>query len=116
MPHKCVRCGALYPDGAKQLLSGCDNCSGKFFYFIKEENLHKKLPKLSPKEIEEIENDIKEVIGINEKNDKPIVLDLETITVLKPGKYEIDLVKVFDKKRPVVFKIKDGKYLIDLRN
>ncbi len=42
------------------------------------------------------------------------MLDIESIRVLKPGKYEIDLVSLF-KKEPVIFKIEDGKYMIDIQ-
>jgi len=41
------------------------------------------------------------------------VLELENIRVLKPGKYELDLVDLF-KGKPLVYKLADGKYVIDL--
>ena len=40
--------------------------------------------------------------------------DIESISVSKPGKYELDLVHLFDKKKPLVYKLADGKYVIDL--
>jgi len=43
----------------------------------------------------------------------PVVLDIEAIRVLKPGKYELDLVHLF-KNEPLVFKLEEGKYMIDL--
>ncbi|MEM2478681.1 MAG: Zn-ribbon containing protein, partial [Candidatus Pacearchaeota archaeon] len=48
-----------------------------------------------------------------EAEQKPVILDLETIRALKPGKFEIDLVKLF-KGYPVIFKLEEGKYIIDL--
>ena len=42
-----------------------------------------------------------------------IVLDFESIRVLKPGQYELDLVSMF-KKDPVIFKLEEGKYMIDI--
>jgi len=42
-----------------------------------------------------------------------IVLDVETIRVIKPGKYEIDIMQLF-RGKPIVIRIADGKYIIDL--
>ena len=47
-----------------------------------------------------------------EDETQPVILDLESIRVIKPGKYEIDLVSLINRK-PIVFKIDEGKYLID---
>lgn len=110
--HRCVRCGATYPDGAKELLEGCSNCGSHFFYYLKEEE--GKVPQLKKEEIDEIEKDIKEIVGEERFEEGGVILDLETIRVPEPGKYEIDLTKAFRKERPVVFKYKGGKYIIDL--
>jgi len=53
-------------------------------------------------------------MGIEEKEAVPVILDLESIKVLKPGKYEIDVVNLFSKKRPLIYKLEEGKYIIDL--
>lgn len=117
MPHQCVRCNTLYDDGSKEILSGC-KCGGKFFFYITKDKLSeakevvKEFNKLSLPEKEQIEDDVKEIIG-NVDEDKPIILDLETIRVLSSGKYELDLVDLF-KGKPLVFKLEDGKYFIDL--
>jgi len=67
---------------------------------------------LTPKDRKEIEYDIKELIG-EEDIDKPVILDIESIRVLKPGQYEIDLVDLF-RGKPLVYKLEEGKYVIDL--
>jgi predicted nucleic acid-binding Zn-ribbon protein len=41
-------------------------------------------------------------------------LDLESIRVIRPGKFEIDLINLFTKKRPLIYKLEEGKYIIDL--
>jgi predicted nucleic acid-binding Zn-ribbon protein len=46
--------------------------------------------------------------------DIPVILDLESIRVTGAGKFEIDLVKLFNQKRPLIYKIEEGKYIIDL--
>ncbi|MBL7147693.1 MAG: hypothetical protein ISS82_02600 [Nanoarchaeota archaeon] len=114
MPHQCVRCGEFHKDGAKELLSGC-KCGSKFFFFIRKETLEKVKDFkviLSEKEKEKIEKDVYDMIGIKDK-DKPVILDLESIRVLKPGQYEISLVDLF-KGKPLVYRLEEGKYIIDL--
>jgi len=115
MPHQCVRCGTLYEDGSQELLKGCE-CGGRFFFFIKKENLEqaKKLSvELTEKEKKQIEEDVVDIIGTEIDPMQPVVLDLENIRILKPGKYEIDLVELFSKK-PLIYKMGEGTYVIDL--
>lgn len=114
MPHQCVRCNRLYPDGSQELLKGCE-CGGRFFFYVKQEAIkeaQKLVSNLSTEEKTQMENDVLEIIGDVDEN-KPIVLDLESIKVLKPGKYELDLVDIF-KGRPLVYKLEEGKYFIDV--
>jgi predicted nucleic acid-binding Zn-ribbon protein len=60
-----------------------------------------------------IEKDIREMAGITDE-ETPVILDLESVRVLGDGKFEIDLVNVFNKKRPLIYKLEEGKYIIDL--
>lgn len=116
MPHQCVRCGAMYDDGAKEILQGCSKCGGRLFFYIKPKHIkemREQTAKLTDKEKKEIEQDIIDLIGLEEIQERPVVLDLESIRVLKPGKYELDLVKLF-KKQPIIFKVGEGRYVIDL--
>ena len=117
MPHQCVRCGTFYEDGATEILKGC-KCGGKLFFYIKKKNMEeaKKVAKeinLSKSEKEQIEKDVFDLVGSEIDRDKPVVLDFESIRVLKPGQYELDLVSMF-KKEPVIFKLEEGKYMIDI--
>ena len=36
MPHQCVHCGKLIEVGSKEIIEGCGECGGRFFYYIKE--------------------------------------------------------------------------------
>ena len=69
--------------------------------------------KLSDKDKEQIEQDIFDLVGSEIDKDQPVILDLEAIRVMRPGKYELDLVHLFNKE-PLIFKLDDGKYMIDL--
>ncbi len=112
--HQCVRCSNLYKDGAKELLKGC-SCGGKFFFFIKNKDVEEAknfTVNLKEEEKEQIEKDAFELIG-QERKGKPVILDLESIRINKPGQYELSLVDIFHKK-PLVYKLEEGKYIIDL--
>jgi len=115
MPHQCVRCNTMYEDGATEILKGC-KCGGKLFFYIKKDKLkevQEKTAKLTDKDKEEIEKDIFDLVGSEIDKSDPVVLDLEAIRVLQPGKYELDLVHLF-KKDPLIFKLEEGKYMIDI--
>ncbi|MBN1385957.1 hypothetical protein JW968_03190 [Candidatus Woesearchaeota archaeon] len=115
MPHQCVRCNTFYDDGSNEILKGCP-CGSKLFFYIRKEKLQQAeeiTEKLTKEEKKEIEKDVLNIIGEHRNRDDPVVLDFESIRVLKPGKFEIDLVHLF-KKDPLVYKLEDGKYMIDL--
>ena len=116
MPHQCVKCSRIIAVGSKELLDGCQDCKGHFFFYIREEQFARM--KENPIEIPEeekdtIEKDIREMAGIPEE-DIPVILDLESIRVTGKGKFELDVVKLFNKKRPLIYKLEEGKYIIDL--
>ena len=118
MPHQCVRCNTFYEDGAKEILQGCA-CGGKLFFFVKKSKLEaakksKQLINLSMDEKKEIEKDVFDLVGSAIDKDSPVVLDIESINIMKPGQYEIDLVSLF-KREPLIFKLEDGKYMIDIK-
>ena len=117
MPHQCVRCGTIYSDGSSQILSGCE-CGSKLFFYVRKEKVAQAeeiTVQLSDEEKGQIEQDIYDMIGKEMERDKPVILDFEAVVVRKPGKYELDLVQLF-KGDPVVIKIEDGKYFIDLKS
>lgn len=116
MPHQCVHCEALYPAGSRELLGGCSKCGSHFFFYIKDEQYEK--IKQSPVELpvgdkHQVEKEIREMAGIIEE-DTPVILDIESVRVTGSGKFEIDLVNVFNKKRPLIYRVEEGKYIIDL--
>jgi predicted nucleic acid-binding Zn-ribbon protein len=116
MPNKCTRCGKIHADDSPYLVSGCDVCGSKFFFYIRQDVLNKadkELKKLTQKEIDEIERDIREIIPEDVDEDETVVLDLEAIRVVKPGKYEIDVTNLFNQK-PIVIRMGPGKYELDL--
>lgn len=115
--HRCVKCGKVYPTASKEILTGCSDCGGKFFFFIKEEQLarlkEEPIELLARGDREQIEKDVREMVGAVDE-ETPVVLDLESIRILGEGKFELDIVKLFNKKMPLIYKLEEGKYIIDL--
>lgn len=118
MPHQCVRCNKLFEEGSNELLKGCDNCGGKFFFYIKQSDLEeaKKITQsLTTEDKQQIETDISGIIGGEFDSSMPVFLDFESIRVISPGKYELDIVNLF-KGKPIIYRVEDGKYIIDLKS
>jgi hypothetical protein len=122
MPHQCVRCGNLYEDGQIDIVSGC-NCGAKMFYYIRPEKFKKLKEKavsdatkksLKDEAREDIEQEVYDLIGNDIDREKPVILDLAAIEVLQPGKYNLDLVKLFKSTEPFIIKLEEGKYYVDL--
>lgn len=119
MVYKCVHCSAIYEDDAKEVLTGCSSCKSKFFFYMKDAQLkeitlkNKFEPELSSKEKEQMEKDVRELVGV-EDEEVPVFLDFESIKIVKPGKYLLDVQKLFAQDKPRVYKLSDGKYIIDL--
>ncbi len=61
----------------------------------------------------QVEKDIREMVGITDAA-APVILDIESIRVTGEGKFELDIVKLFKKDRPLIYKLEEGKYIIDL--
>ncbi len=125
MPHKCVHCNRMIAAGSKELLDGCSTCGGRFFFYIREEWLQKEqkikeqlekqignIEQLSSSEKEKVEADVREILNVEDEED-PVILDIESVRVISPGKFEIDLVALLNRK-PIVFKLQEGKYMIDI--
>ena len=118
MPHQCTKCGRVYPDASEELLKGCE-CGAKFFYYIRQEILEEPevkevITELGKADKVQIEKDIRDITGLKEEPEKPVILDLESVKVVKPGKFEIDIINLFNKRRPLIYKLEEGKYIIDL--
>ena len=120
MPNRCIHCSETYADGAQETLSGCSKCGSRFFFYLSEDKIKQIqkqkgeiFPDLTAEDKEHIEEDVREITGI-EEIDAPVILDLETVKVTSPGKYLLDIPNLFSKERPLVYKLEDGKYVIDL--
>ena len=115
MPHQCIRCGIFYSEGAEEILKGC-TCGSKLFFFVKKSKVKKakKLAEeLTDEQKKEMEVNIEEITGVHVR-DEPVVLDFEAMRMIEPGKFEIDLVNLMNKEKPLVYSLEEGKYVIDV--
>jgi len=122
MPHRCVHCGKIIGAGSREILDGCADCGGKFFFYIRDEMVKKMeeeknrvpLEDFSVADKKKVEMDVRNILKV-EDEEMPVILDIESVRVLGPGKFEIDLVSLLNRK-PLVFKLEEGKYMIDLES
>jgi uncharacterized protein len=116
MPHKCTKCGREYKDGSTEILKGCASCGGKKFLYVKEDQLNKDV--LEEKSIEEIAEESKEevleVVEPKAKKQVEMYDRVETIRIVAPGSYELNLEKMAQSDERIVSVGKEGSYIIDL--
>ncbi|MFB6300911.1 MAG: Zn-ribbon containing protein [Halobacteriales archaeon] len=193
MPHQCTNCQRSFPDGSKQMLSGCPDCGGKKFQFIPsnkadlddepapepdpspssdpkqtaptpdsfggwpdestatasdsplspdddgiieapEEPLSDPSPASDPEDLAQAdarrtvvdddelpEQDDSTVVDIPDA-EEPSLSDLreelndqfESIKVLEPGQYELNLMELYDRPEHIIAIEEDGRYVIDV--
>ncbi len=115
MPHKCTKCGREYKDGSTEILKGCASCGGKKFLYVKEAELHKDV--LEEKSIEEIAEETKEAVlevKAHPKKEVEMYDRVETIRIVGPGTYELNIEKMAKGDERIISVGKEGVYNIDL--
>lgn len=125
MPHQCTSCGELFSDGSKKMLAGCTTCGGKKFQFIplgsdpqpfppspileappdkpttpKNLNLNYHYDPPSPKYIEELQVELS--------------TQFESIKILEPGQYELNLMELYNRDECIIAIQEDGHYVIQV--
>jgi uncharacterized protein len=116
MPHKCTKCGREYKDGSTEILKGCESCGNKKFLYVKEAELNRDV--LEEKTIDEIadesEQEVLEVVEPKKKKQVEMYDRVETIRIVSPGSYELNLEKMAQSDERIVSVGKEGSYIIDL--
>jgi predicted nucleic acid-binding Zn-ribbon protein len=62
MPHQCLKCGAVFPDGSPQILRGCPDCGGAKFFFTDSTMSDDERNKLQEKANKDIKSLIQEMM------------------------------------------------------
>ena len=118
MAYRCVHCTKTYTDGSRETLQGC-TCGSRFFFYIRDDKVihdavvDEQTQQLTSSEKRQMEADVREITGEHDE-EKPVFLDFESISIVKPGQYLLDLTKLFAMNKPRVYKLEDGKYIVDL--
>jgi predicted nucleic acid-binding Zn-ribbon protein len=116
MPHKCTKCGREFRDGSTEILKGCPSCGSKKFLYIREE--HRNRDVLEEKTITEIAQETKEEVLEVVETPSQAAADprgrVESIRILSPGSYELNLKKLAETGDMVVGLGKDASYLVDI--
>ena len=116
MPHKCTKCGREYKAGSTEILKGCASCGGKKFLYVKDTEINRDV--LEEKSISEIADesreDILEIVEPKKKEQVEMYDRVETIRIVSPGTYELNLEKMAKSDQRIVSVGKEGNYIIDL--
>lgn len=160
MPHQCTNCDRTFPDGSKEMLTGCPDCGGNKFQFMPEGAMDTS-PSPSPDEApateladppDEAEDDgiIESPVkaaedtaqasarsavvstaelrnaqsspGDQDTDSGPNMEELrrelddqfESIKILQPGEYELNLMELYDREEYIIALREDGRYVIDM--
>ena len=117
MPHKCTKCGREYKDGSTEILKGCGSCGNKKFLYVREEEIHEDVLEEKPLSAlaEESKDEILEVVEPKKEKKEIEMYDrVETIRIVAPGSYELNLEKMAESDERIVSVGKEGSYIIDL--
>ncbi|QLG28269.1 hypothetical protein HUG10_12230 [Halorarum halophilum] len=162
MPHQCTNCGRTFPDGSKEMLTGCPNCGSNKFQFRPKGSVDEgaggpapegvgdgeedgaqaaaRSEMVSPSELPstagdsdaadasagssaagssaaseatddpESEEDDPDIAALREKlNDQ-----FESIRILNPGQYELNLMELYDREEYIISLREDGRYVIEM--
>ena len=116
MPHKCTKCGREFEDGSTEILKGCPSCGGKKFLYVRPDERHRDV--LEEKSIsqiaEETKQEVLEVAPPPAGGGPEVYKRVESIRIMGPGSYELNLEKMAETGEVVIGIGKEGKYAVDI--
>ena len=125
MPHKCTRCENIFKDGAVEILNGCPNCGWNKFLFVHDEPGAVPESKTEGEEEQPAKKFIKEIDefladqGVKVEEIEKIEQDpederIESIRIMGPGSYELNLEALLERKEIIMALKEDGTYMVHL--
>ncbi len=109
MVHICAGCGKVYPDSSEDILRGC-SCGGKKFYFERPEARRKRsVPATPAPEPEPVPVPDEAAGDESDQFDR-----VESIRIIAPGTYELNIEKMAKTDERVVGLGGEGSYALDL--
>ncbi len=136
MPHKCTRCENVFKDGAAIILNGCPKCGWNKFLYVRNETPaavadvktgeYKGMQQISP-EASKFIKEVDEMLGAKEETAKPEIKKeqkpaavkeignrVESIRIVSPGQYELNLESLLERKEIIMALKEDGTYVVHL--
>jgi predicted nucleic acid-binding Zn-ribbon protein len=131
MPHKCTRCENIFKDGAAIILNGCPKCGWNKFLYVRDESpgsaaktgISTNTALISP-EASNFIREVDELLGIKDETTelkhepeietKEVGNRIESIRILSPGQYELNLESLLERKEIVMALKEDGTYIVNL--
>ncbi|MCX9084014.1 MAG: Zn-ribbon domain-containing protein [Candidatus Methanoperedens sp.] len=136
MPHKCTRCESIFKDGAAIILNGCPKCGWNKFLYVRDEtpvpehvvktDAIASSGQISPeasKFIQEVDDFLsvrdepaKPEVNIKKEQETPKEIGhrVESIRIVSPGQYELNLESLLERKEIVMALKEDGSYIVHL--
>lgn len=129
MPHECTECSKEFPDGSKEMLGGCPACGGKKFQYIPKTGIRSTSSQGNTTEAADHDRVASSTgdgsVKPDETVDSPPPTDLaelrerldsqfESIKIVEPGQYELNLMELYDRETYVISLQEDGRYVIDV--
>lgn len=133
MPHKCTRCESIFKDGAAIILNGCPKCGWNKFLYVRGDGTEPQVEKASinkesiPPEASRFIKEVDELLGDKVPPKKPeskkakddtkpeeIGERVESVRILSPGSYELNLESLFEREEIVMALKEDGSYIVHL--
>ncbi len=124
MPHKCTRCENIFTDGAVEILNGCPSCGWNKFLYVRDEaekphsdtvtdEGEQEPAKKFLREIDEFLVDhgveVKEKVEPEPDEDR-----IESVRIMGPGSYELNLDMLLERKEIIMAMKEDGTYMVHL--
>lgn len=127
MPHECTECGKGFPDGSKEMLGGCPACGGKKFQYFPKSGTppvedraqasarsatvdREELPSTEEPDMHDERAPATDLAELRERLDS----QFESIRIVEPGQYELNLMELYDRDTYVISLQEDGRYVIDV--
>jgi len=130
MPHKCTKCESVFRDGAAIILNGCPKCGWNKFLYVRDDvpahvekaGTHEgPIPPAASRFIKEVDELLAtkptapEPVRTKEETKKEEVGErVESVRILSPGSYELNLDSIMKRDEIVMALKEDGTYIVHL--
>ncbi len=131
MPHKCTRCDGVFRDGAAIILNGCPNCGWNKFLYVRDDTTVPAVPAektketIIPQAASQFIKEVDELLGNKPDHPEPkeskvemkkeeIGDRVESVRILSPGSYELNLDSIMKRDEIVMALKEDGSYIVHL--